>query len=200
MTRNDFFYELEGALAGLPQSEVNRILEYYDEIFDGALEDGKTEEEICEGLDNPEDIAGRVRAEIAFVRAEQQPSAKSISTVLVVLLGILALPIGLPIAIAVFAVVFAMVVTVFSIVVSLGAAMFGLFAGGLVGIVYGITLIIQGTPLFGLGTIGASFALVGISILGSFAVYYVFRAMFRLIARCCRGLYSWVVNRKNRRG
>jgi len=199
MTQNEFFKQLHEALAGLPQSEVNRITEYYDEIFSGALDDGKTEEEICESLDTPEDIAGRVRAEIAFVRAEQKPSAKSMSTVLIVLLGIFALPIGLPIAIAVFAVVFSLLVAVFSIVVSLGATVFALFAGGIVGIVYGIVVIIQGGPLFGIAFIGASFVLVGISIFGGIGIYHLFRIMFRAIVRCFRSLYNWVGSRKGRK-
>lgn len=200
MTRREFMFELEDELAGLPLSEVNRITEYYDEIFNEALEDGKTEEEICAGLDNPQDIAGRVRAEIAFVRAEQKPSAKSMSTVFIVLLGILALPIGLPIAIAVFAVVFSLFVTVFALVVSLGATVFGLFAGGLVGIAYGISVIIQGNPLFGVGFVGASFILTGISVLGGFAVYYLFRVTIKGIARLCRGLYNWVQSRTMKGG
>jgi len=198
MTRSEFFKQLHGALAGLPDSEVNRITEYYDEIFSGALDDGKTEEEICESLDKPEDIAGRVRAEIAFVRAEQKPSAKSMSTVLLVLLGILALPIGLPIAIAVLAIVFSLLITVFSIVVSLGATVFALFAGGLVGIVYAITVIIQGSPLFGIVFIGVSFVLVGISVLGGIGIYHLFRIMFRAIVRCFRALYNWVRRRTHR--
>jgi len=170
MTQNEFFEQLHKALAGLPQSEIDRITEYYDEIFIGALDDGKTEEEICASLDNPEDIAGRVRAEIAFVRAEQEPSAKSMSTVLIVLLGIFALPIGLPIAISVFAVVLSLLAVVFSIVVSLGATVLALFAGGLIGIVYGIIVMIQGGPLFGIAFVGISFILLGISIFGGIGI------------------------------
>ena len=199
MTRSEFINEMESALAGLPHSEVSRITEYYDEIFNEALDDGKTEEEICEGLDKPEDIAGRVRAEIAFVRAEQEPTAKTMSTVLVVVLGIFALPVGLPIAIAIFAVLLALTVTVFAVVVSLGATALALFAGGIVGIVSGFVAIIQGLPLFGISFIGASFPLVGLSILGAIALFYIFRAMFRGIVRCCRTLYRWVVNRDGRR-
>jgi len=199
MTRSEFFTELEAALAGLPQSEVGRILEYYDEIFSEALDEGKTEEEVCRSLDTPGDIAGRVRAEIAFVRAEQEPSPKSMSTVLIVLLGIFALPIGLPIAIAIFAVAFSLVITVLALVVSLGATFFALCAAGLVGITYGFSLLFSGLGLAGLGTIGASLVVVGVGFLGGFAVYYLCRAMFRLIARCCRALYNWVQNRPKRR-
>jgi len=199
MTRNEFFQELESALAGLPRSEIDRISEYYDEIISEALEEGKTEEDICGSLDRPEDIAGRVRAEIAFVRAEQQPSAKSMSTVLIILLGIFALPIGLPVTLAVFSVILSIAVSVFAVVVSLGAAVFGIFAGGLVGIVYGLVLLIQGAPLFGIALTGASFVLVGISIFGGFAVYHIFRLLFRCIAKCSRALYNWVVNKSKRR-
>lgn len=202
MTQNEFFEQLHKALAGLPQSEIDRITEYYDEIFIGALDDGKTEEEICASLDNPEDIAGRVRAEIAFVRAEQEPSAKSMSTVLIVLLGIFALPIGLPIAISVFAVVLSLLAVVFSIVVSLGATVLALFAGGLIGIVYGIIVMIQGGPLFGIAFVGISFILLGISIFGGIGIYHLFRIMFRVIVRCFRALYNWVRtrSRRNNRG
>jgi len=195
MTRIEFFDELRFELSGLPQSEIGRIAEYYDEIFNEALDEGKTEQEICDILDTPEDIAGRVRAEIAFVRAEQEPSAKSMSTLLVVLLSIFALPIGLPIAIAVFAVILSLVITVFAVVVSLGATMIGLFAGGIIGLVYGIVMIISGSFLYGLSLVGASIALIGIGALGGFGVYALCKVLFRGIAKCCRGLYNWVQSR-----
>jgi len=199
MMRNEFFQQLCEALQGLPQSEINRITEYYEEIFNEAIDEGKSEEEVCESLDTPQDIAGRVRAEIAFVRAEQEPSAKSMSTVLVVLLGIFALPVGLPIAIAVLAIVFSLIVTVLSLAVAFGATVIGLGAGGIVGIAYGIALLFSGSVVFGLGLIGASFVILALGVLGGLATYYAFRALFRLVIKCCRSIYNWGVNRKTRR-
>ncbi|MDR0325492.1 MAG: DUF1700 domain-containing protein [Oscillospiraceae bacterium] len=200
MTRNEFLWSLNNALAGLPQSEVKRVTEYYDELFNEAMEEGKTEEEVCAGLGSPNDIAGRVRAELAFIRAEQQPTPKSMNAVLLVLLGLFALPVGLPLAIAALAVLFAMYVTVFALIIAGGAVMFALGVSGLALIAGGVAVIIGGAPLFGIGMIGAAFILMGISILGGVASYHITHVMLRGVVKLSRSIYDWAVSHTKKGG
>jgi uncharacterized membrane protein len=200
MNRNEFLWALNNALSGLPQSEITRVTEYYDELITEAMDAGKTEEEACAGLGSPSDVAGRVRAEMAFIRAEQQPSAKSMNAVLLVLIGIFALPIGLPIAIAALAVLFGLFITVFAVVFSAFAVVFALGVSGLACIAGGVFVIIGGQPLIGAALIGAAFIITGLSILGGVAAFYITRAMIRGVVILSRSVYTWASGRTKKGG
>lgn len=57
MTRSEFMRRLSSALGSIPQNERGEILNDYFEHFEAELKKGKTEEEICAALGNPEEIA-----------------------------------------------------------------------------------------------------------------------------------------------
>mgnify|MGYP004693035253 FL=1 len=57
MKKNQYFKELKKQLKLYTVKESEDILKDYEEHFIEALNDGKTEEEICESLGNPENIA-----------------------------------------------------------------------------------------------------------------------------------------------
>lgn len=200
MTRNEFMWALSNALTGFPQSEISRVTEYYDELFNEGLDEGKTEEEICASLDKPEDIAERMRIELAFVRAEQQPTPKSMNAVLLILLGLFAVPIGIPLGAALLSVLFAMFVTVFALTFSFGAVVLALGVSGLAAVAAGVAVIAGGAPLFGIALFGAAFVLIGLGILGCLGTYYLTRAMMRGVVKLCRTLYNAVTNRKDKVG
>ena|GEM_PF-216938 len=200
MTRSEFLWSLNNALAGLPQSEVQRVTEYYDELFNEALEEGKTEEEICAGLGSPDDIAGRVRAELAFIRAEQKPTPKSMNAVLWVLIGILALPVGLPLGVGALSILFGMFATVFALVFALGAVVFAFGVVGLALIVAGIAVIAGGGLWFGIALIGAAFFIIGLSMLGGVGASHAMRAMIRGVVKGSRAIYTWVSSRVKKGG
>jgi uncharacterized membrane protein len=200
MNRSEFLWALNNALAGLPQSEIKRAAEYYDELITEAMEEGKTEEEACAGLGSPGDIAGRVRAELAFIRAEQKPSPGSVKAVLWVLLGLFALPIGLPLGIAALSVLFGLIVTVFALIFAVCATVFALGVSGLACIAAGVAVIIGGAPLFGVALIGAAFVIIGLSILGCIAAVAVCRLMIRGLVKGCRAIYTWAAGRVRKGG
>ncbi len=195
MTRSEFMWGLANALAGLPQSEITRITEYYDELFNEAIDEGKTEEEVCASLGNPDDIAERVRAEMAFVRAEQKPDAKSMNAVLLVIIGLFALPIGIPIAIALVSVMFGLFVAALAVVFAFGAAVVAVGIAGLACMVAGVAACAAGGAWFGIALFGAALILFGLSILGGVGSYSLVRAMLRGIVRLCRSMYNGVSER-----
>ena len=192
MTRNGFMWALSNALAGFPQSEINRITEYYDELFTEAVEEGKTEEEICASLGKPEDIAEGVRVELAFVRAEQKPTPKSMNAVLWILLGVFAFPVGIPLAIALFGIIFGLFIAAFSIMVSFFAAAVALGAAAIAMLVSGIVIMVQGAAMFGLCSMGVSFILAGLSLLFGIGSFSLGRASLRGIVKFCRWAYEGI--------
>ncbi|MDR1669247.1 MAG: DUF1700 domain-containing protein [Oscillospiraceae bacterium] len=195
MSRSEFMWGLANALAGLPQSEITRITEYYDEIFTEAIDEGKTEEEICESLGSPDDIAERVRAEMAFVRAEQKPDAKSMNAVLLLIIGLFALPIGIPVAVALVSVMFGLFAAVVAIVAAFGAVVIAVGAAGLACMVTGIAAFGAGEPWFGIAFIGASLLLFGLSVLGGVGAFNLMRVILRGMVKLCRLIYNGISER-----
>ena len=57
MTKNEFLNALHRALLYLPARDRQEILQDYEEHFAAGLEQGKTEEEICRALGDPQEIA-----------------------------------------------------------------------------------------------------------------------------------------------
>ncbi len=57
MTKNEFLNALHRALLYLPAKDRQEILQDYEEHFAAGFEQGKTEEEICRALGDPEEIA-----------------------------------------------------------------------------------------------------------------------------------------------
>ncbi len=190
MSRNEFLAALTDSLGGFPPSEVKRITDYYEEMFSEALEEGKSEEEICASFGSPSEIAERARVELAFLRAEQQPSANTLNPVLWIIIGLLALPIGIPLGIAVVSLIFAMVVAAFAVALAFCAVVIALGLSGFALVAGSIFALIEGSVHIGILFIGVALVLIGLSILAGMAVYSLIRAMIRGIVWVCRRIYE----------
>ena len=129
---------------------------------------------------------------MAFVRAEQKPTAKSMSAALMVVLGLLAFPIGIPLGFALIVVLFSLVVTVASLLFALWVIVFAFGVAGLSLIVAAIVAFIEGGALPGIFTLGTALTLIGLSILGGMGSYYLAKAMMRGIVKFCRWSYEGI--------
>lgn len=56
MKKNEFFAQLRTAFAGMDEELIMDILSDYENHFNEGMENGKSEEEICEELGNVEEI------------------------------------------------------------------------------------------------------------------------------------------------
>lgn len=196
MTRDEFMQRLKTELRGFSSAEVGRMLEYYDELFSDSLEAGKTEEEITASLETPEAIAQRMRVDLAFLRAEQEPSAKSMNTVLIILLGVFALPIGLPLAIAVVAVLFSVAMVAISLLVTGVALVAALGVSGLAILVVGVYAVVSGGPLVGFAMVGAGLFCIGLTLLTAIGSFALTRLLMKQTARLFRKIYMSATSRK----
>ena len=57
MTKIEFLLQLEKQLAGLPEADLLRTMDYYNEIIDDRAEDMGSETEAVAAMGTPEDIA-----------------------------------------------------------------------------------------------------------------------------------------------
>lgn len=119
MNKQEFLKRLTAALSGLPQEEIRKTVEYYSEIIDDAVEDGREEGDIIRGFDSVEEIAERVINETPirkFVTEDVKKRHISVGAIVLIIIGS---PVWLPILAAVFAVLVSVYITIWSFVISL---------------------------------------------------------------------------------
>ena len=60
MNKEQFLIELASALAGLPEEDIERSLEFYSEMIDDRIEDGLSEEEAVAALGSIDEIRAQI--------------------------------------------------------------------------------------------------------------------------------------------
>ena len=65
MTKAEFIEQLSTTLKGLSDEDIKKSLDYYEEMIDDRMEDGKSEEEAVGGLGTIDEIKDAM-AEVGF--------------------------------------------------------------------------------------------------------------------------------------
>lgn len=76
MTKEEFINELRNKLVGLPKEELENRLNYYEEMIEDRMDEGKTEEEAVAEIGNVDDIAKQITDEtplITLVKEQTKP-------------------------------------------------------------------------------------------------------------------------------
>lgn len=148
MNRASFLEKLRAGLNGLEQDEIENVMSYYNEYFDDA---GPEQEERCiEELGDPAAVAREVlgeRAEKVSAAPKEAPKSQTGKNILLVILGIFAVPILLPILVGLASALLGVLIAVFTI--------------PLVLFIVAAALLFTGFLLF-----FASFTLIGIEVTG----------------------------------
>lgn len=195
----------------LPLSEVNRLLEYFNEMIDEAMEEGLSEEEAVDRLGTWEEICAQI---VEFLTSEPQPieaikeepakepenpipekkpkkrlSLPMWAIVLLILTSPVWGAIVLALGIAAFAVIVSLVVTGGALVISLFAVVLSLAVVGVVGIPAAVVLFFTGSIATGLLSLGGGLVCGGFAILG----WFMCIAFAKFVAVCVKGLFGRIV-------
>ena len=123
MTKNEFLDKLRSALAGLPQEEIEKTIDYYCEIIDDAIEDGEDEQSVI-GRMGIEDIVEKIITETPIRKfVKEDVRRRNLSTSFIILL-ILGSPIWFPVLTALVTVAFSLYIVIWTLV----AVLFVVFA------------------------------------------------------------------------
>lgn len=76
-----YIEELKSHLAGLPEDEIKRAVDYYEEYLNDSLDSGKDLEEVFKELGPVEKLAESLKMEANFSRAEKNPDLSNFSKV-----------------------------------------------------------------------------------------------------------------------
>ncbi|MDH6366188.1 MULTISPECIES: DUF1700 domain-containing protein [unclassified Breznakia] len=179
MTKQQYITKLSFYLRGMEESEYEDVMNYIQEYFeDAGIEN---EQSVMEELGSPQKLAATLRAEATIKSANnkreeaesnlQQEKQKNstLKTILIIVLGIFALPIALPLAIAMIAVIFALFAVLVSMVIVVVVMIVALFIVGIPNVVHSISLF-SVSIADGLVALGASLMMIGAGLLMALVV------------------------------
>ena len=173
MKKNEFLSELRERLAGLSETDLNRSLDYYAEMIDDRMEDGRSEDEAVAEVGTPAVIAEEILKEMSLaklVKARVKPKRKM--AVWEVVLLVLGSPLWLALLVTLFAAVLSLYIALWSVVISLWAVELALAATVLAGVVALPISLIQGNVWAGIALLGAGIFAAGLSMFGFYGCLY----------------------------
>ena len=100
MRKEEFLNELRKKLAGLPKDDVDSRVEFYSEMIDDRIEEGKSEQEAIAEIGNVDDIVNDIAKDTPFVKLvkEKVKPKRALQTWEIVLL-VLGFPLWFPLAV-----------------------------------------------------------------------------------------------------
>jgi len=198
MTKQEFLDRLKAGLSGLPEADIEEQLRFYSEIIDDRMEDGLSEEESVRQTGNPDEIASKIISETPISRlVKEKVKNRQPMGALAIILLVLGFPLWFPLLITFFSVAFGIFVTIFAILFSLWVTDFamalsspGLFVGAIV-------YFAHANVTQGFLSLGASFAMAGISVLMFFGCKALSRFTIRLLKGSALGIRKLILGREN---
>lgn len=79
MKKDEFLVELRNKLKGLPQSDIDERVEFYSEMIDDRIEEGKTEEAAIDDLGGTDEVVKQILNEtpiVSIVKEKIKPKRK----------------------------------------------------------------------------------------------------------------------------
>lgn len=160
MTREEYMTKLQKYLRKLPKQDYEDAIEYFNEYFCDADEEGQ--QKLMKELGTPKEAASELMGNLLDRKlnqeGEEKKDKKGIAAITI--LAILSTPVTIPLLVAMLAVLFAAVITVACVILSDFIAAFGilliggkLLLRGIVSFPYSISgaLTITGCALLGIG-------------------------------------------------
>ncbi len=197
MGKQEFMQTLRRRLAGLPQTEVDERLAFYNEMIDDRIEDGLTEAEAVAEIGPVEDIVHQIMAEIPLsmiVREKVKPK-RALKAWEIVLL-VLGAPLWLPLLVAAFAVGLSVYIVLWSVVLCVWAASLAL-AAVVVGCLFQVFTYQRAGNLAGAAFAGgAALICAGLCIVLFLAGLAATKGSARLTKKMLLGMKSWFVGRE----
>ena len=136
MTKSEFLKELESKLSGLPQDDIDNRLEFYSEMIDDRVEEGKTEEQAIEEIGSVDEVVEGIAKETPMLKLvkERVKPKRSIKGWEIALI-ILGFPLWLPLVITFFVLVLVFYLLLWVLVIVTYAIEIALIAAFIYGIV-----------------------------------------------------------------
>lgn len=136
MNKSEFLNELSQRLNTLPESEIEKTINYYSEMIDDRIEDGEEEQDAVNAIGSIDDAVRNAMSQVPLTGLVKQSVKRNLSlNVPLVILLILGSPIWLSLLIALFAIIFALYVTMAAVMISLFAVVAAFIISGIASVI-----------------------------------------------------------------
>ncbi len=197
MTNQEFLTELRDAVSGLPKKDIEENIDFYSEIIDDRIEEGKKEEDVISEIGAVKDIATQIIADTPLVKiAKEKIKPQKKFKVWEILLLALGSPIWLSLAVAAAAVILALYVVLWAMLVSLWAVFVSLAACAACGVVIGIVFTLIARGLTGIAMLGAGLVCAGLAIFMFFGCLETSKGIIILTKRIALGIKKCFVKKE----
>ncbi len=162
MTKQQFLSVIRQELSGLSANDLQESLEYYSEMIDDLMEDGKSEAEAVASMGDPRQIARKILSEMPLpklIKAKTKPQKRLERWQIVLLIA--GSPLWIVLAAAALIIILAIYIVLWSVVVSFYAVDLAFAATGIA-----LTLTSPITSLSGGATYVLTFAGLGLIFAG----------------------------------
>jgi len=180
MNKQEFIDELRSKLQGLPETELNERVSFYEEMIADRMEDGMTESEAVEQIGDPDKIVETIMSEIPLSRlVKHKASGKKLSVAAIVLL-ILGFPLWFPLVIALTAIILSLYITIWCVAIVLYCIDLSLAVSSIASLIAVPVLFIHGQAVEGFLGIGACLVCAALAVLMFIASVAVTKAFIKL--------------------
>lgn len=165
MNKQEFITLLEKKLSGIPQEDINKTLDYYNEIILDKIDEGISEEEAVNSLGSIDEIIDQTLKEISFPKLvkEKLNLNRKLQTWEIVLICATSI-FWVPLLIVLLSVIIVVYICIWSGVIALGASSITCLATSLVAVL-GIIDIVTLNISSGIFSIGIGLAMLGCGLL-----------------------------------
>ena len=164
MTKSEFLKSLCTSLHGLSDEDIKKSVDYYEEMIDDRMEDGKSEEEAVEGLGTIDEIKDNILEDIPITKiVKEKIKPKRTLKAWEIILLIIGSPVWIPVTAALIIVALVLYLCFWIVILWLYACDFAVFFSGFASI-FGSFVQNNGFNT-GLFYAGSGIALVGVAIL-----------------------------------
>ena len=195
MNRIEFIETLRNSLQGIPKDDINKTIDFYNEILSDKIEDGMNEEDAINSLGSIDSILYSTLSEISFRKLiKEKIGRRKLKTWQIVLLSS-TFYIWIPVSIALFAVALALYVSLWSGVIAVGAGALASACCSPIFLVWGIIDIFTANVGSGFMLIGLSLILAGAAILLTILTIQFAKLMLKVIKKLFVKMKSKFVKR-----
>ncbi|MBO5088928.1 MAG: DUF1700 domain-containing protein [Lachnospiraceae bacterium] len=189
MNKSEFLAALRERLNGVPEEDINKSLDFYEEMIDDRVEDGMSEEEAVEALGSMEEIINQILSEVSLPKlVKEKVRPKQTLKAWEVVLLVLGAPVWVPIVLALCSVVLSCYLVVWVMIISLYALDLSVAFSGLAMVVTAFVALVQGQfAVFGM-MFGCGLMAVGLSILLFFGFNLVTKGILWLSKKILIGI------------
>ena len=197
MTKEEFINALSTSLRGLSDEDIRKSVDYYEEIIDDRMEDGKTEEDAVSGLGTIDEIKDQILEEVPITKiVKEKIKPKRALKAWEIVLLIIGSPVWIPVTAAFIIVALWLYLCFWLIILCLYLSDFAIFISGFGGIV--LAFVQQNGFNTGLFLAGCGVALIGVAILLFFGFTQIAKGMIWLSKKIALGIKRMFVGGKEK--